>query len=123
MKIVWNDKTQYQRCYEFLFDELKRCYLVHMFPSAFQVPQYGSNPSGDSASSSRSSSTNSLNYLMLGGTANTPMMPEYPIFDKLNDERKLIQIHCKEEIIKWIINILMVENDYQSFLSNDTETL
>ena len=57
---------------------------------------------------------------MLGGSANTP---EYPIFDKLNDERKQIQIHCKEELIKRIINILMVENDFQSSLSNDTETL
>lgn len=94
-----------------------------MFPSAFQVPQHSHNSSGESASSSRSSSTNSLNYLMLGGSANTPMMPEYPIFDKVNDERKQIQIHCKEEIIKWIINILMLENDYQNYSSNDMETL
>jgi hypothetical protein len=40
---------------------------------------------------------------------------ERPILSNLinsnpNDERKLTQLHCKEEIIKWLISILLIDN-------------
>ena len=36
---------------------------------------------------------------------------EKPILSSgyLNDERKLVQLHCKEEIIKWLISVLQTD--------------
>ena len=28
-----------------------------------------------------------------------------------NDERKLTQLHCKEEIIKWLISVLLIDSN------------
>ena len=27
-----------------------------------------------------------------------------------NDERKLTQLHCKEEIVKWLVSVLLIES-------------
>lgn len=37
-----------------------------------------------------------------------------------NDERKLIQLHCKEEIIKWLISVLLIESPLSQNSSGTT---
>ena len=39
-----------------------------------------------------------------------------------NDERKLTQLHCKEEIIKWLISVLLIDNNSSNQLSSSTST-
>ena len=41
-----------------------------------------------------------------------------------NDERKLTQLHCKEEIIKWLISVLLIESplSHQNSTGNTPST-
>jgi hypothetical protein len=77
MTIEWNDKFYYQKCYEFLFEEIKAYYLVHIFPNAFA-----------------------------SGHQNKPNEPVHN-----SDEKRHIYLQCKEEIVKWLINILVIDTD------------
>ncbi len=36
-----------------------------------------------------------------------------------NDERKLTQLHCKEEIIKWLISVLLIDSSPTSPSTNN----
>ena len=114
MLIEWSgDKPgNSQRCYEFLFDEFKRFYLSYMFPNAFTT-NTNTNSRSHSVSSTTSSYSVALNVysgIDLITLLNEQPMPtfERPILASIgsmtsNDERKLTQLHCKEEIIKWLI--------------------
>lgn len=91
IKIEWSDKLQIQKCYEFLYEEFKRYYLINMFPNGFSIK------------------TNET----------------IPTFDRpISDERKSTQINCKEEVLKWLINILYIQSDDDSASSQkEFETL
>ena len=104
-----------------------------MFPNPFlqqqQQQQLSNTPSGRTASVSSSTSTTSsytgvnqcslslnvysnLDFLSL---VNENIQPSFerPILAATNlttnDERKLVQLHCKEEIIKWLISVLQTD--------------
>ena len=55
---------------------------------------------------------------------NEQQMPtfERPIISTManqqNDERKLTQLHCKEEIIKWLISVLLIDTQLSSATSS-----
>jgi len=38
------------------------------------------------------------------------------------DERKLTQLHCKEEIIKWLISVLLIDTPSSIQISSSTST-
>ena len=40
-----------------------------------------------------------------------------------NDERKLVQLHCKEEIIKWLISVLQTDQPAMISTANSNSTL
>lgn len=124
MLIEWSgDKlTNSQRCYEFLFDEFKRFYLSYMFPQAFMLNSQTNIPNSTSASITSSFTAQHSQALNVYSSAdliallNDQAMPtfERPILASIgnmtsNDERKLTQLHCKEEIIKWLIGVLLMD--------------
>lgn len=39
-----------------------------------------------------------------------------------NDERKLTQLHCKEEIIKWLISVLLIDTPSSLQISSSVST-
>jgi len=39
-----------------------------------------------------------------------------------NDERKLTQLHCKEEIIKWLISVLLIDTPSSNQASSSVST-
>jgi hypothetical protein len=109
--IEWVDKQQSQRCCEFLFDEFKRFYLIHMFPNAFSNP-----PTNRSYSS----------YYNIYGNINLlTQLNEIPQFEKImpNEDKKLAQLNCKEEIIRWLTSTLLIENDKDTIFMYESDTL
>ncbi len=87
MTIEWNDKFYYQKCYEFLFEEIKRYYLVHIFPNAFAA-----------------------NQTPLPHHAKQEQKTEHAHGSDPN-EKKQLYLQCKEEIVKWLMNILVIDTD------------
>lgn len=133
--IEWSsDKNQQsQRCYEFLFDEFKRFYLSYMFPNAFLLNSARNYSLSTSISSNfanqHSLSLNVYAKIDLINLLNEQPMPtfERPILASIgnmtsNDERKLTQLHCKEEIIKWLIGVLLMDSSLTSPKSFGTST-
>ena len=57
---------------------------------------------------------------------NEQSMPSFerPILGNImpNDEKKLAQLNCKEEIIKWLISVLLIEMQPTNQLSTSTST-
>lgn len=131
LTIEWQEDklNQSQRCYEFLFEEFKRFYLAYMFPSAFIINSVRSLHYNQSSSSSSQATTTtgntttqqtaalnvySNNDLLTLLNEQPPPTFERPFMASMgnltpNDERKLTQLHCKEEIIKWLVSVLLIE--------------
>jgi hypothetical protein len=126
MAIEWTgDKYQQsQRCYEFLFEEFKRFYLSYMFPNAFLQHTASARNSTSTSLNLSNQSNQSLNvysYVDLIALVKEQPLPSFerPILISMsnvtsNDERKLTQLHCKEEIIKWLIGVLLIDSSPMS---------
>lgn len=100
MSIEWYDKSQNWKCCEFVFEEFKHFYLTAMFPNVFCTSNVPRNMSY--AYYNIYCEVNLLNQL------NEAMQIERAL---QSDEKKVLQIGCKEEIIKWIINSLLIESE------------
>ncbi len=96
-----------------------------MFPSAFiinSVRNLNYQPSQTQTQNStqqQSQISASLNVYanvdLLALLHEQPALPTFdrPLLNSSNDERKLAQLHCKEEIIKWLISVLVIDNSNQ----------
>lgn len=133
LTIEWyGDKLQQsQKCYEFLFDEFKRFYLAYMFPSAFiinSVRHLQYNPIQQQQQQQQQQNLTSLNVYSnvdLLALLSEQQIPNFEhrlgnlMIQSQTDERKLAQLHCKEEIIKWLISVLLIDQTNSTATSNN----
>jgi hypothetical protein len=141
LAIEWyGDKIgQSQRSYQFLFNEFKRFYLAAMFPSAFFRTNVTStnHQMSQSMQSLQSINQQQQQQAALDVYSNIDIIslinePSSLIFDRPItsniDERKQTQIHCKAEIIKWLISTLFIDSStpsssYKSSITSISSTL
>ena len=82
-----------------------------MFPNAF--------------SNSQTTRSYSSYYNIYANTNLLAQLNEMPQFEKImpNEDKKLAQLNCKEEIIRWLTNTLLIENDKDTIFMYESDTL
>ena len=83
-----------------------------MFPQAFN-------------NSSTTRSYSSYYNIYSNGLNLIAQLNETPQFEKIlsSEDKKLSQLNCKEEIIRWLANTLLIETENDTYFMYESDTL